>query len=98
MNVKLNLAIFCKDKRDKCVIFCYVDKKDYQTRVKTFKNVGLPRLKKKKEQKQGRSFRMLVRSITETNNSLKTDKYITAIPNRVQVHLCIYCFYSLHNV
>ena len=30
VNVKLNLAIFSMDQYDKCVIFCYVDKKLYK--------------------------------------------------------------------
>ena len=35
MNVKLNLAIFYMDLFGKCVIFCCVDKKKYNLRVKT---------------------------------------------------------------
>ena len=51
MNVKLNLEIFCMDQYGKGVIFCCVDKKSVQTRVKTFiikfkKYVGLPRAEK----------------------------------------------------
>ena len=66
------LVIFCKDILGKCLIFCYVDK-SMQTRVKTSENkmYGCLLLKKRYTNSL---------FVTETNNSLKTDKSMTAIP------------------